>query len=81
MNEELAKGKATSETTVADLNARMEELQILNLDVEKRSRSVDAKLAESDRKNSELNRKLQDLEVREDILQREQLSLTQEYAV
>uniref|UniRef100_A0A803KV77 Nuclear matrix constituent protein 1-like protein n=1 Tax=Chenopodium quinoa TaxID=63459 RepID=A0A803KV77_CHEQI len=78
MNEELAKGKATSETTVADLNARMEELQILNLDVEKRSRSVDAKLAESDRKNSELNRKLQDLEVREDILQREQLSLTQE---
>uniref|UniRef100_A0A803L7A5 Nuclear matrix constituent protein 1-like protein n=1 Tax=Chenopodium quinoa TaxID=63459 RepID=A0A803L7A5_CHEQI len=78
MNEEHAKGKATSETNVADLNARMEELQILNLDVEKRSRSVDAKLAESDRKNSELNRKLQDLEVRENILQREQLSLTQE---
>lgn len=78
MHEENAKSKATSETTVADLNARMEDLQKLNLDVEKRSHSVDAKLAESDRKISELDRKLQDLEDRENILQRERFSLTQE---
>ncbi|KNA06715.1 hypothetical protein SOVF_178410 [Spinacia oleracea] len=78
IHEEHAKNKNTSETTVADLNSRMEELQRQNLDVEKRSRTVDAKLAESNRKNSELDRKLQDLEVHENILQREKLSLTQE---
>ena len=81
MHEECAKTKTTSETTVVELNARMEELQKLTLDVRERSCSVNAKLAELDRKNSELDRKLQDLEDRESILQREQSSLNQEYAV
>ncbi|KMT08442.1 hypothetical protein BVRB_6g141190 [Beta vulgaris subsp. vulgaris] len=78
IHEEHTRTKATSETSVANLNARMEELQKLNLDVERRSCSVDARLAESDRKNSELDRKLQDLEVRENVLQTEQLLLAQD---
>ncbi|XP_057528626.1 nuclear matrix constituent protein 1-like [Amaranthus tricolor] len=78
IHEDHAKAKATSETTVTDLNAHMDELRKRKLDVEEKACSVDAKLAELDRQNFELDRKLQDLEDRENILYREKLSLTQD---
>ncbi|KAL9225995.1 hypothetical protein vseg_001856 [Gypsophila vaccaria] len=78
MHEELAKLKASSETSVSDVNTRMETLEKKRLDIESKNHEADAKLATADRKNSELDRKLQDLEARERILQRELLSLAAE---
>ncbi|KAJ8448213.1 hypothetical protein Cgig2_025137 [Carnegiea gigantea] len=78
MHEEHSKIKDTSKTTVADINAEMEVLEMKRVELEAKSQSVNAKLAEVDRKTSELNRKLKDIEARESILKMERLTLIQE---
>lgn len=78
MHGEHSKIKSTSEATMTDVNARIEILETIRLEVEGKSHSANTKLAEADRKISELDRKLQDLETRESILKREHLTLTQE---
>ncbi|KAH9625071.1 hypothetical protein KSS87_010561 [Heliosperma pusillum] len=78
MHEEHAKLKASSETSMADINTHLETLEKKRLDLEAKSHVADAKLAAAEKKNSELDMKLQDLETRERILQREHISLTEE---
>ncbi|KAK9750525.1 hypothetical protein RND81_02G203000 [Saponaria officinalis] len=78
MHEELTTLKASSATSVSDVNTCMETLEKKRLDIESKNRAADAKLATAERKNSELDRKLQDLEARKRILQRERLSLAEE---
>ncbi|XP_057961529.1 nuclear matrix constituent protein 1 isoform X2 [Malania oleifera] len=70
--------KLTYERKEADANALVAGYEEKNLDVKEKLHAADAKLAEASRISSELERKLQEVEVRESVLRRECLSLNAE---
>lgn len=71
--------KSNSDANLAEARALKESFEDKSLKVESKLHAADARLAEVCRKNSEVERKLHDLAVREEILQREQASLSKEY--
>jgi hypothetical protein len=74
IQEERDQIKFTSETKLANADALVVGIGDKSLEVEEKLHAAEAKLAEVNRKSSEL-------EARESILQRECLSLTTEYAL
>ncbi|KAK8938774.1 putative nuclear matrix constituent protein 1-like protein [Platanthera zijinensis] len=78
MRAEVSETKFISEKTLANAHALETSLEEKQLEIELRLRTADAKFAEADRKNSEIGRKLEDLEGREHKVQRELSSLNSE---
>lgn len=70
--------KLSYEKKVAEANALAIGYEDKSLEVKEKLHAADAKLAEASRLNSELERKLQEVEVRESVLRRERLSLDAE---
>lgn len=71
--------KINSDANLAEAQALKESFQNKSLEADSKLHAADAQLAEVNRKNSEVERKLHDLAVREEVLQREQVSLSKEY--
>lgn len=71
--------KLASETELADARALVVGYHDKSLEEQGKLHTADAKLAEANRMNSELERKLRELEIRESVLRREHASLTAEY--
>ncbi|KAK8913995.1 hypothetical protein KSP39_PZI023586 [Platanthera zijinensis] len=75
MRAEIAEIKFTSEKKLSDAQALEASLEQKKMEIEAKVHAADSRLAESNRKNSEMARKLDDLEARECKLQREFSSL------
>ncbi|KAL0925043.1 hypothetical protein M5K25_003349 [Dendrobium thyrsiflorum] len=75
MRAEVSETKFISENKLANAHALEASLEEKQLQIESKLHAADARLAEANRKNSELDRKLEDLEARERKVQRELSSL------
>lgn len=80
MRAEISEAKFISEKKLTDARALEANLEEKQLQIELRLHAADARLAEANRKNSEMDRNLADLESREHKVQRELTSLLNEYA-
>ncbi|XP_020572462.1 protein CROWDED NUCLEI 1 [Phalaenopsis equestris] len=78
---EISEAKFTSENKLAEARALEANLEEKQLQIDSKWHAADARLAEANRKNSEIDRKLEDLEDQEHKVQRELSSLHAERKV
>lgn len=81
MRAQTAEVKFTSDRKLVEAHALEASLEERSLEVEQKLHAADAKLAEASRKSSEIERKLEEVEARERKIQRDYVSLDNEYGL
>ena len=78
MNQEQAKVRLSSNSMVAEANTLVNGVEEKSLELEKNLKAAEAKLAELNRKCTRLDIRLEEVEARESVLQKEQQTLQTE---
>ncbi|KAL9677980.1 hypothetical protein QQ045_015818 [Rhodiola kirilowii] len=79
IQEEHAQAKRDTESKFSNANALVSGIEEKSIEVDRKMRTAEAKLAEANRQTAELERKLQEVLARENAIQRERLTLNTEH--